>query len=63
MALPNPTTDRVVGFDEEVEEEYGAKKPSTKKLGGFHRLGLHPSVLKGVQKRGYKTPTPIQRKV
>ncbi|XP_054268616.1 ATP-dependent RNA helicase DDX54 [Macrosteles quadrilineatus] len=60
--FPNPTTDQVIGFDEDVEEETGPKKASTKKMGGFYRLNLHPSVLKGVLKRGYKTPTPIQRK-
>ncbi|XP_046672425.1 ATP-dependent RNA helicase DDX54 [Homalodisca vitripennis] len=64
MVLPNiESSEKVVGFDD--DEDYEAettKKHSTKKLGGFHRLGLHPLVLKGIQKRGYKTPTPIQRK-
>jgi len=30
--------------------------------GGFQSMGLSPSVLKGVLRRGYKIPTPIQRK-
>lgn len=64
MALPQIIcTEEVVGFDDEKNDDIKPKKVSTKKLSGFHRLGLNPLVLKGVQKRGYKTPTPIQRKV
>ncbi|GLH10036.1 Eukaryotic initiation factor 4A-III [Gryllus bimaculatus] len=37
-------------------------KKSKKKGGGFQSMGLSFPVLKGVQKRGYKVPTPIQRK-
>lgn len=36
---------------------------SKKKVGGFQALGLGHNLLKGVQKKGYKQPTPIQRKV
>lgn len=32
------------------------------KSGGFESLGLSPSVYKGIKKKGYKVPTPIQRK-
>lgn len=39
------------------------KKSNSKKSGGFQAMGLSFPVLKGVQKRGYKIPTPIQRKV
>lgn len=56
----------VVGFDDVVEENKLSskkKKDLYKKKGGFYNLGLSFEVLKGVQKRGYKTPTPIQRKV
>lgn len=66
MVLPDIVcTERVVGFDDsDGNEDFGgSKKSSTKKLGGFYRLNLNPLVLKGIQKRGYKTPTPIQRKV
>jgi ATP-dependent RNA helicase DDX54/DBP10 len=38
-------------------------KKNSKKSGGFQSMGLSYSVLKGVLKRGYKVPTPIQRKV
>uniref|UniRef100_A0A336K2U4 RNA helicase n=1 Tax=Culicoides sonorensis TaxID=179676 RepID=A0A336K2U4_CULSO len=37
-------------------------KKDAKKSGGFQSFGLSPNVLKGVVKRGYKVPTPIQRK-
>ncbi|GBP17467.1 ATP-dependent RNA helicase DDX54 [Eumeta japonica] len=33
-----------------------------KKSGGFQSMGLSFPVLKGISKRGYKQPTPIQRK-
>lgn len=33
------------------------------KGGGFQSMGLSYPVLKGITKRGYKVPTPIQRKV
>lgn len=32
------------------------------KSGGFQAMGLSFPVLKGITKRGYKVPTPIQRK-
>lgn len=38
------------------------KKKKTKK-GGFHDFGLSPQVTGGILKRGYKIPTPIQKKV
>lgn len=39
-------------------------KPSAKakKSGGFQSMGLSYEVVKGITKRGYKVPTPIQRK-
>uniref|UniRef100_A0A1B6CZ60 RNA helicase n=1 Tax=Clastoptera arizonana TaxID=38151 RepID=A0A1B6CZ60_9HEMI len=55
--------ENIVGFDDVEEERTGnSKKKDSKKKGGFYSLGLSFEVLKGVQKRGYKTPTPIQRK-
>lgn len=32
------------------------------KSGGFQAMGLSYPMLKGITKRGYKVPTPIQRK-
>ncbi|XP_025834304.1 ATP-dependent RNA helicase DDX54-like [Agrilus planipennis] len=37
-------------------------KKKSKKGGGFQTMGLSFNVLKGITKRGYKVPTPIQRK-
>uniref|UniRef100_A0A0K2TUK3 RNA helicase n=1 Tax=Lepeophtheirus salmonis TaxID=72036 RepID=A0A0K2TUK3_LEPSM len=33
-----------------------------KKSGGFQSMGLSREVFRGIQKKGYKVPTPIQRK-
>lgn len=33
------------------------------KSGSFQGMGLSPAILKGILRRGYKIPTPIQRKV
>ena len=33
-----------------------------KKSGGFQSMGLSHAVFKGIFRRGYKIPTPIQRK-
>ncbi|KAH8301906.1 hypothetical protein KR044_000497, partial [Drosophila immigrans] len=37
-------------------------KPKSKKSGGFQSMGLGFDLIKGITKRGYKVPTPIQRK-
>jgi ATP-dependent RNA helicase DDX54/DBP10 len=39
------------------------KACSKAKKHGFHAFGLHKAVLKGIAKRGYRHPTPIQRAV
>lgn len=38
------------------------KQAKKSKSGGFESLGLSPNVFRGVKKKGYKVPTPIQRK-
>lgn len=61
----------VVGFanpddfdDNEDDEMPNSKKKGAKKSsGGFQAMALSFPVLKGILKRGYKVPTPIQRKV
>lgn len=45
------------------ENDDAPKKKSGKKSGGFQSMNLSFNVLKGIAKRGYKQPTPIQRKV
>ncbi|XP_055386129.1 ATP-dependent RNA helicase DDX54 [Condylostylus longicornis] len=37
-------------------------KNKNKKSGGFQCMGLSKDLLKGIVKRGYKLPTPVQRK-
>lgn len=41
-------------------EQY-TKKPKAKG-GHFQGMGLSYAILKGITKRGYKIPTPVQRK-
>lgn len=53
----------LVGDKDEDSEIINMKKKVSKKSGGFQSMGLSFSVLKGILKRGYKIPTPIQRKV
>ncbi|KAK7284599.1 hypothetical protein RJT34_19348 [Clitoria ternatea] len=38
------------------------KRKKNAKSGGFESLGLNPNVFKGIKRKGYKVPTPIQRK-
>ncbi|XP_071451476.1 ATP-dependent RNA helicase DDX54 [Hetaerina americana] len=66
MVMPGVS---VEGFDDNEDEsksgdgtEVYVKKKTSKKCGGFQGMGLSFPVLKGIQKRGYKIPTPIQRK-
>lgn len=57
--FPDPTAS--VEMNQDVDDN--VKKKSSKKTGGFQSMNLNFNVLKGVIKRGYKIPTPIQRKV
>ncbi|XP_076642744.1 ATP-dependent RNA helicase DDX54 [Halictus rubicundus] len=51
-----------VSDNDEDEEITKIKKKACKKSGGFQSMALSYPVLKGILKRGYKIPTPIQRK-
>ena len=61
----------IVGFvdpkeetdNDEDNEINNMKKKLCKKSGGFQSMALSFPTLKGILKRGYKIPTPIQRKV
>ncbi|WVZ16226.1 hypothetical protein V8G54_009208 [Vigna mungo] len=44
------------------EGRAAVKKKKNAKSGGFESLGLSPNVFKGIKRKGYKVPTPIQRK-
>jgi ATP-dependent RNA helicase DDX54/DBP10 len=49
-------------MNEEQQLTSNGKKKKNKS-GGFQTFGLSPPVFKAIMKRGYKVPTPIQRKV
>lgn len=44
-------------------DAFEAVKKKKKKSGGFQSMGLSYPILKGVLDKGYRVPTPIQRKV
>uniref|UniRef100_A0AAX7U2W4 RNA helicase n=1 Tax=Astatotilapia calliptera TaxID=8154 RepID=A0AAX7U2W4_ASTCA len=46
----------------DTRELVRAQNKKKKKSGGFQSMGLSYPVFKGVMKKGYKIPTPIQRK-
>ena len=51
-------------FEADENDDVSCKKKGPKKSsGGFQGMALSFPVLKGILKRGYKVPTPIQRKV
>ncbi|CAD1478066.1 unnamed protein product [Heterotrigona itama] len=60
----------IVGFADPKEENdndedneiNNMKKKLCKKSGGFQSMAISFPILKGILKRGYKIPTPIQRK-
>ncbi|XP_017753416.1 PREDICTED: ATP-dependent RNA helicase DDX54 [Eufriesea mexicana] len=51
-----------IGDNDEENEIINIKKKVYKKSGGFQSMALSFPILKGILKRGYKIPTPIQRK-
>ncbi|XP_050174487.1 ATP-dependent RNA helicase DDX54 [Myiozetetes cayanensis] len=65
-ALPAfPTaTEEDDGADAELDTQamVRAQNQKKKKSGGFQSMGLSYPVFKGIMKKGYKVPTPIQRK-
>jgi ATP-dependent RNA helicase DDX54/DBP10 len=57
--------------DDNDDDKFGGKgfasqmlemNRKNKKSGGFQSMGLGPEIFRGVIKKGYKVPTPIQRK-
>lgn len=68
MLKPKESDDPLPGFEAPEDGEGQNKEAKTEKRkkkgsGGFQTMGLCFPVLKGITKRGYKQPTPIQRKV
>lgn len=67
MLKPKEKLDDLPGFEVPTDEttpenESQSNKKKKKGSGGFQSMGLSFPVLKGIAKRGYKQPTPIQRK-
>ncbi|XP_030767680.1 ATP-dependent RNA helicase DDX54 [Sitophilus oryzae] len=48
--------------DNDDKDEEFVQRKSEKRSGGFQSMDLNFNILKGITKRGYKQPTPIQRK-
>ncbi|CAI4231838.1 unnamed protein product [Auanema sp. JU1783] len=48
--------------DEDFSHLHADRNRKYKKAGGWQALGLDHNVFKGVEKKGFKQPTPIQRK-
>ncbi|XP_075069848.1 ATP-dependent RNA helicase DDX54 [Mixophyes fleayi] len=62
--LPSfPTADGGSDTELDTRQLVRAQNKKKKKSGGFQSMGLSYPVYKGVMKKGYKVPTPIQRKV
>ncbi|XP_063769378.1 ATP-dependent RNA helicase DDX54 [Pseudophryne corroboree] len=62
--LPSfPTADAGSDTELDTRQLVRAQNKKKKKSGGFQSMGLSYPVYKGVMKKGYKVPTPIQRKV
>ncbi|XP_028680058.1 ATP-dependent RNA helicase DDX54 [Erpetoichthys calabaricus] len=63
QVLPSfPTTECMSDVEPDTRELVRAQNKKKKKSGGFQSMGLSYPVYKGVIKKGYKVPTPIQRK-
>lgn len=67
MLKPKDLEDELPGFEantsESAENGSNDNKKKKKGSGGFQSMGFSFPILKGITKRGYKQPTPIQRKV
>ncbi|XP_033979253.1 ATP-dependent RNA helicase DDX54 isoform X1 [Trematomus bernacchii] len=56
------TSDWMSDVEPDTRQLVRAQNKKKKKSGGFQSMGLSYPVYKGVMKKGYKVPTPIQRK-
>uniref|UniRef100_A0A8C4YDK4 RNA helicase n=1 Tax=Gopherus evgoodei TaxID=1825980 RepID=A0A8C4YDK4_9SAUR len=57
-----PTPDYSSDMEPDTREMVRAQNKKKKKSGGFQSMGLSYPVFKGIMKKGYKVPTPIQRR-
>ncbi|PIA15171.1 DEAD-domain-containing protein [Coemansia reversa NRRL 1564] len=59
------STDDVLSSEsdtEAIQKSVQAQNRKKKKSGGFQSMGLHPQLFRAVINKGFKVPTPIQRK-
>ncbi|KAJ2814756.1 ATP-dependent RNA helicase dbp10, partial [Coemansia erecta] len=47
---------------EMIQRSVQAQNRKKKKSGGFQSMGLHPPLFRAIINKGFKVPTPIQRK-
>ncbi|XP_078434973.1 putative DEAD-box ATP-dependent RNA helicase 29 isoform X2 [Wolffia australiana] len=52
----------MVGVSSKGELKRKKKEMKKSKSGGFESLGLSPEIFRGIKRKGYRVPTPIQRK-
>ncbi|KAJ2013224.1 ATP-dependent RNA helicase dbp10, partial [Coemansia sp. S85] len=45
-----------------IQRSVQAQNRKSKKSGGFQSMGLHPPLFRAIMNKGFKVPTPIQRK-
>ena len=63
MSVSEKGSDSEPDIDEEESRKLVQQQNRKgKKSGGFQSMGLSHGVFKGIFRRGYKIPTPIQRK-
>ncbi|KAF1476976.1 ATP-dependent RNA helicase DDX54, partial [Pygoscelis antarcticus] len=61
-AFPAAEEDDGADAEPDTRAMVRAQNQKKKKSGGFQSMGLSYPVFKGIMKKGYKVPTPIQRK-
>ncbi|NWW89669.1 DDX54 helicase, partial [Rhynochetos jubatus] len=61
-AFPTAKVDDGAEAEPDTRAMVRAQNQKKKKSGGFQSMGLSYPVFKGIMKKGYKVPTPIQRK-
>lgn len=61
-AVKSAQAEALMGVSSKGELKRKQKKMKKAKSGGFESLGLCPEVYRAVKRKGYRVPTPIQRK-
>lgn len=63
VAFPGAEDDEDDDANDGADGDDGPRKPKGKgKTGGFQSMGLSPYIYRSVMRKGYRVPTPIQRK-